>query len=151
MADINLTEGDDTFEHEKGKPWANIRSLGGKDKITIHGNANVVAGAGDDTIINDAFDWVSGGVAYWDSPASIYADLEAGYVLDGYGGRDTLINIRSIHTSGRNGDVIFGSAKSDDVWLNGFKLNNNNSGSVKVDMMGYRNLRYPLKSLISFK
>ena len=56
MADINLTEGDDTFEHEKGKPWANIRSLGGKDKITIHGNANVVAGAGDDTIINDAFD-----------------------------------------------------------------------------------------------
>ena len=136
MADINLTEGDDTFEHEKGKPWANIRSLGGKDKITIHGNATVAAGAGDDTIINDAFDWVSGGAAYWDSPASIFADLEAGYVLDGYGTRDTLINIRSIHTSGKNGDVIFGSAKSDDVWLNGFKLTNTNSGSVKVDMRG---------------
>lgn len=136
MADLFLTEGDDTYEHEKGKSWVNIRSLGGKDKITIHGNANVVAGAGDDTIINDVFDWVSGTVAYWDSPASIYVDLEAGYALDGFGGRDTLINIRSIQTSGRNGDVVFGSVKSDDVWLNGFKLTDKNSGSVKVDMRG---------------
>ena len=39
MADLNLTEGDDTYEHEKGKPWINIRALGGKDKIIIHGNS----------------------------------------------------------------------------------------------------------------
>jgi hypothetical protein len=24
-------------------------------------------------------------------------------------------------------------------------------GSIKVDMMGYRNLRYPMQSMISFK
>ena len=65
MADLKLTEADDDYDHTKGKDWVNIYGLGGKDKITIHGNANVVGGAGDDTIINDAFDWVSGGVAYW--------------------------------------------------------------------------------------
>ena len=136
MADLNLSEGDDNYEHTKGKDWVNIRSLGGKDKITIHGNANVVPGAGDDTIINDVFDWVSGGVAYWDSPSSIYVDLEAGYALDGYGTRDTLVNIRSIFTSGRDGDIVFGSSKFDEVWASGFESNNNSTGSLRADLRG---------------
>jgi hypothetical protein len=138
MADLNLTEADDTYDHTKGKDWANIFGLGGKDKITIHGNANVVGGAGDDTIINDAFDWISGGVAYWNSPASIYVDLEAGYALDGFGTRDTLVNIRSVFTPGREGDVVLGSSKSDEVWANGFEVNgqSNRTGSMTADLRG---------------
>jgi serralysin len=134
MADLNLTEGDDTYEHTKGKDWVNIHGLGGKDKITIHGNANVIGDAGDDTIINDVFDWVSGGVAYWSSPSSIFVDLEAGYALDGFGSRDTLVNIRSIFTSGRNGDVVLGSSKSDEVWASGFESNNTSTGSMRADL-----------------
>ncbi len=134
MADLNLTEGDDTYEHTKGKNWVNIHGLGGKDKITIHGNANVIGDAGDDTIINDVFDWVSGGVAYWSSPSSIFVDLEAGYALDGFGSRDTLVNIRSIFTSGRNGDVVLGSSKSDEVWASGFESNNSSTGSMRADL-----------------
>ncbi len=137
MADLNLTEGDDTYEHTKGKSFVNIRGMGGKDTITIHGNANVLGEAGDDTIINDAFDWISGGVSYWSSPASIYADLEAGYVLDGFGTRDTLVNIRSVHTSGRDGDVVLGSSKSDEIWASGFDINNNNStATLTADLRG---------------
>jgi hypothetical protein len=136
MADLNLTEGDDTYEHTKGKEWVNIRGLGGKDKITIHGNSNVVGDAGDDTIINDVFDWVSGGAAYWSSPSSIFVDLEAGYALDGFGTRDTLVNIRSVFTSGREGDVVLGSSKSDEVWASGFESNNNSTGSLRVDLRG---------------
>lgn len=136
MADLNLTEGDDTYEHTKGKDWVNILGLGGKDKITIHGNANVVGGAGDDTIINDVFDWVSGGVAYWGAPSSIYVDLEAGYALDGYGTRDTLVNIRSVFTSGRDGDVVLGTSKSDEVWASGFESANNSTGSMRADLRG---------------
>jgi hypothetical protein len=136
MADLNLTEADDTYEHTKGKDWANIRSLGGNDKIIIHGNANVVGGAGNDTIVNDVFDWVSGGVAYWDSPASIYVDIEAGYALDGHGTRDTLVNIRSVFTSGRDGDIVFGSSKNDEVWASGFEQNNNSTGSLRADLRG---------------
>jgi hypothetical protein len=136
MADLNLTEGDDTYEHTKGKEWVNIHGLGGKDKITIHGNANVVGGPGDDTIINDVFDWVSGGVAYWSAPSSIYVDLEAGYALDGFGTRDTLVNIRSVFTSGRDGDVVLGTSKSDEVWASGFESNNNSTGSMRADLRG---------------
>jgi hypothetical protein len=56
MADIFLTEKDDTYEHLKGKDWVNVRALSGNDVITIHGNAKVIGGAGNDTITNDVFD-----------------------------------------------------------------------------------------------
>ena len=136
MADLNLTEGDDTYEHAKGKSWINIYGLGGKDKIIIYGNANVIGGAGDDTIVNEVFDWIGGGAAYWSSPAAIYVDLEAGYALDGFGTRDTLVNIRMVNTSGQNGDVILGTAKSDDVWVNGFHWNSRSPGSMNADLRG---------------
>jgi hypothetical protein len=96
--------------------------MGGNDKITIHGNAKVLGGPGNDIITNDPFDRISGGAVYWESPSAIYVDLEAGYALDGYGTRDTLVNIRDLDTSGRDGDVVLGSSKSDSIWLNGFGL-----------------------------
>ena len=65
MADIYLTEGDDTYDYAVGKTWVNIRALGGNDKITIHGNAKVLGGPGNDIITNDPFDRISGGVVYW--------------------------------------------------------------------------------------
>lgn len=106
MADIYLTEKDDTYDHPRGNSWVNIRALGGNDVITIHGRAGVLGGPGNDLIINDVFSGPDGAVAYWDSPNSIYVDLEAGYALDGFGTRDTLVNIRDVTTSGRNGDVV---------------------------------------------
>ena len=134
MADLNLTEKDDVYEHPKGKEWTNIRSLGGNDVITIHGNALVLGGPGNDTIINDVFDYVSGAVAYWDSPKATFIDLEAGYALDGFGTRDTLVNIRQVHTSGQDGDEIFGTSKSDEIWLNGFNWTSRKPGSANLDL-----------------
>lgn len=136
MADTFLTEKDDNYEHTRGKDWTAIRALGGNDVVIIHGNAKVVGGPGNDTIINDEFDYPSGGAAYWDSPSAIYVDLDAGYALDGYGTRDTLINVRDIDTSGQNGDVIFGSSKSDSIWLNGFNWKNRKPGSATLDARG---------------
>jgi hypothetical protein len=134
MADLYLSEKDDTYEHTKGKEWVTIRGLGGNDVITIHGNAKVLGGPGNDTIINDLLDYVGGGAAYWESPNAIYVDLEAGYALDGYGTRDTLINVRDIDTSGQDGDIIFGSLKSDSIWLNGFNWKSRQPGSASVDL-----------------
>jgi hypothetical protein len=134
MADLYLTEANDSYEHAKGKEWTNIRSLGGNDVITIHGNALVLGGPGNDTIINDIFDYVSGSVAYWDSPKAIYVDLEAGYALDGFGTRDTLVNFRQVNTSGQDGDEIYGTSKSDQVWLNGFNWNSRKPSSAIVDL-----------------
>jgi len=109
MADLYLSEKDDTYDHVKGKDWTTIRGLGGNDVVFIHGNGKVLGGPGNDVITNDIFDYVSGGAAYWDSPSAIYIDLEAGYALDGYGSRDTLVNVRDVDTSGHNGDVVLGS------------------------------------------
>jgi len=135
MADIYLTEKDDTYDHPRGDSWVNIRALGGNDVITIHGRAGVLGGPGNDLIINDVFSGPDGAVAYWDSPNSIYVDLEAGYALDGFGTRDTLVNIRDVSTSGRNGDVVFGTSKSDNVWINGFNWNSTRKGeSATVDL-----------------
>jgi len=134
MADLYLSEKDDTYEHTKGKDWVTIRGLGGNDVITIHGNAKVLGGPGNDTIINDLLDYVGGGAAYRESPKAIYVDLEAGYALDGYGTRDTLINVRDIDTSGQDGDIIFGSIKSDSIWLNGFNWKSRQPGSATVDL-----------------
>jgi hypothetical protein len=136
MADIYLTEKDDTYDHSKGKEWTTIRALGGNDIITIHGNSKVLGGPGNDVITNDVLDYVGGGVVYWESPNAIYVDLAAGYALDGYGTRDTLVNIREIDTSGRDGDVVFGSALSDVVWLNGFNWKSRQPGSASLDLRG---------------
>ena len=136
MADIYLTEKDDTYDHTKGKEWTTIRGLGGNDVVFIHGNGKVLGGPGNDVITNDVFDYVSGGVVYWDSPSAIYVDLEAGYALDGYGTRDTLVNIRDVDTSGQNGDVILGTSKSDTVWLNGFNWKSRQPGSATLDLRG---------------
>ena len=136
MADIYLTEKDDTYDHTKGKEWTTIRGLGGNDVVFIHGNGKVLGGPGNDVITNDVFDYVSGGVVYWDSPSAIYVDLEAGYALDGYGTRDTLVNIRDVDTSGQNGDVILGTSKSDNVWLNGFNWKSRQPGSATLDLRG---------------
>lgn len=135
MADIELTSGDDVYEHTLGKNYTTIRGLAGNDKIVIHGNSWVLGGAGNDQLLNDEFDWVAGGVAYWDSPEKIYVDLEAGYALDGYGSRDTLLNFRSVAIPGKDGDVVFGTAKSDEVWLNVF-WPNRSAGTATVDLRG---------------
>ena len=134
MADTYLTEQSDTYDHIKGKVWTTIRALGGNDVIYIHGNAKVLGGPGNDTISNDVLDYIGGGAAYWDSPSGIYVDLEAGYALDGYGTRDTLINVRDIDTSGQDGDVVFGSVKADSVWVNGFNWKSRSPGVASVDL-----------------
>ena len=136
MADIYLTEKDDTYDHTKGKDWTTIRGLGGNDVISIHGNAKVLGGPGNDIITNDIFEYISGGVAYWASPSAIYVDLEEGYALDGYGTKDTLINIRDVDTSGQNGDVVLGTSMSDGIWLNGFNWKSRQPGIATIDLRG---------------
>jgi hypothetical protein len=136
MALISLTDQDDTYDHTAGKEWSDIRGLGGNDVIFIHGNGKVTGGPGNDVITNDVFSGVAGGVSYGGSPSEIYVDLEAGYALDGYGTRDTLVNIRDINTSGHDGDVIFGTSKSDWIWLGGFDWKLRSPGKATLDLRG---------------
>ena len=133
MADILLTERDDTYTVQPGAEWSNIKGLAGNDTIIFapQSGSNAMGGTGNDTIIDQ-----TGGnhcsALYWDSPSAIDVNLQTGVARDGWGFTDTLVNVRNIQTSGRNGDRIIGSSQDDNVWVNGFWM----IGTAYVDLAG---------------
>jgi serralysin len=137
MADVELTAGDDVYTHPTGLPYTTIYGRAGNDRITITGGANVLGGPGNDVITNLVpAGQMNGGLGYWDNPAAITVDLEAGYALDGWGGRDTFTNFLHAHTSGRDGDVLYGSRYGDDIFVNGFNWTNRSPGRATLDLRG---------------
>jgi len=121
MADIRLTSGDDTYVHPEGSNWVNIFGLEGDDHLHVYNNGNLIGGPGNDTLSSVVNSHGYGGYAsYWDSPNAIFVDLTAGYALDGWGTRDTLIGITGISASGRSGDVVYGDHHNNQFGINGF-------------------------------
>ena len=129
MADILLTEQDDVYTVAQGAQWTTIRGLAGNDTVTLLVGSNVLGGAGNDTIIDKTgANWCA--VVYWDSPNAIDVNLTTGVAKDGWGTTDKLVDIRNVHTSGRNGDRVIGSNLDDNTWINGF----GRSGTSYVDL-----------------
>lgn len=117
---IRLTNGNDTYVHPEGAPWTDIFGMAGDDNLHSHRNGQLIGGPGND-ILSSKFEHGGGGnAAYWDSPNAIFVDLAAGYALDGWGTRDTLIGITAVNNSGRNGDQIYGDQHNNYFGVNGF-------------------------------
>lgn len=112
--DYQGTAGNDNLDQATlGLPaGSNIFGGAGNDTITI-GVGNAIGEAGNDTIVG-AGDYA--GAAYWNSPAAVTINLATGIVQDGFGGTDTLQNIRVVQDSGHN-DRITGSSRDEDIWL----------------------------------
>jgi len=103
--DVVTVKGGDTFHGQEGD-----------DEITLLDGATGQGNAGNDLIVvAPGVNWAS--VWYWWSPNSVYVDLEEGYALDGYGTRDTLVNVRSVDGFSRNGDKAFGSSGDDSFFM----------------------------------
>lgn len=122
MADIKLTAGNDTYVQDPGPftTWYNVFGDAGNDSLTIY-TGSVLGGAGDDRIERKAHPtewWHQPNAAYWDSPSAIKADLNAGIVDDGWGGRDTLVGISNVAGSNHN-DIMIGNAADNRFWSNG--------------------------------
>ncbi len=115
-----------------GTFWAHYYGNGGDDNITWS-NGQVIGGPGNDTIIRLSNDNSGVYATYWGSPKGIYVDLEAGYALDGFGTRDTLVNINSVSDSVNN-DTIYGS--SGDDWINTGWGQDYIDGRAGVDTVG---------------
>jgi len=102
--------------------WTDALGLEGDDYIGWLAG-NVDGGAGNDRIENLNPANRSGvGAAYWSSPRGILADLTKQYVDDGWGGRDTLINVYKVCGSnyqdtlyGSDGDDWFDQSAGDDL------------------------------------
>ena len=105
---------------------ANLKGTTGKDVVTVKSGDTFEGGTGDDEITlqsgttaagdegNDIFKLalgVSGNSVtlwYWSSYNAIYVDMEAGFALDGFGGRDTFVGFHQVHGFKNNGDKGFG-------------------------------------------
>ena len=92
-------------------PWSiNIIGSSGDDNITLLSPESVNAEAGNN-IINGGT--VGGSAGYWDDPTAINANFSTGIVLNGFGGKDTLINIYGISTPSISSSLIVGSNGGD--------------------------------------
>jgi serralysin len=117
MATINGTSGADIYTVKSGDLY---NGMAGDDIITIEKGGTAQGNEGNDTItaLPDLNLW-DATVWYWWSPKAIYIDLEAGYALDGYGYRDTLVNIHHIDGLNKDGDQVYGTSSSDTFWADG--------------------------------
>ena len=113
---------------------ATIQGTSGKDKVIVYGGDTYNALEGDDDITlmqwatanpgqgNDVVRVTLGvindqaTVQYWGAPGNVEVDLEAGYAFDGYGTKDTLINVHNVHGFNRSGDKAYGTSESDFFW-----------------------------------
>lgn len=130
MAEIRGTPNKDIVTVKSGDTY---HGEDGDDEITLLNGSTGQGNAGNDiiTVVPEA-NWAN--VWYWWSPGVIYVDLEAGYALDGYGTRDTLINVHNVHGFQRNGDKGFGTAQADDFYLNSNR--DRKPGLVTIDGRG---------------
>ena len=132
MVTINGTSGADVYTVKSGDLY---NGMAGDDQITIEKGGTAQGNEGNDTItalagltLWDATVW------YWYSPKAIYVDLEAGYALDGYGYRDTLVNIHHIDGFKKNGDQGYGTSSPDTFWADGYYYSS--PGTVILDGRG---------------
>lgn len=130
MADIYGTSGADKVTITNGDTY---HGEAGDDTITLKGWSTGQGGAGNDTLIGDPSDPLSPTVWYWSSSGSIFVDMQAGYALDGFGGRDTLIDIHNVHGFKRNGDQGYGTVQADQFWLGPWS---GETGTIVIDGRG---------------
>lgn len=128
MATIYGTSGPDVVTVPRGDTFF---GQAGDDVITMTQWSTAQGEEGNDTLIGNGTEEPT--VWYWYSPGPILVDMGAGYALDGYGGRDTLVNVHNVHGFVRNGDQGFGTALSDSFWL-GYSANGR--GTVVIDGRG---------------
>jgi hypothetical protein len=113
MAEIRGTSQKDVVTVKSGDTYHGEE---GDDDITLLDGSTGQGNAGNDRItVAAGVNWAT--VWYWNSPGSIYVDLEAGYALDGYGTRDTLINVHHVDGFSRNGDKGYGSSTEDTFFI----------------------------------
>lgn len=115
MADVKGTPGKDIYTVKRGE---NYDALEGDDEITFEKGGTAQGGPGNDKItVPDGFNKYDATVGYWGSSKPIFVDLEAGYALDGFGTRDTLINVHTVHGFKQDGDQGYGTSGEDAFWL----------------------------------
>ncbi len=121
MADIHLSAGDDLYvqpDADKNN-WDNVYGEGGDDVLRLY-QGTLIGGPGADRLerLPGTESWRTPGAAYWNSPSGIVANLAEGWIDDGYGTRDTVVGITTVHGSGQD-DRFIGDAADNFFHPNG--------------------------------
>ena len=131
MADIKGTVGIDIYTVKSGD---NYDALDGDDELTFEKGGIVQGGPGNDKItVPVGFSKWDAKVWYWSSNSPIYVDLEAGYALDGFGTRDTLINVHHVQGFKQDGDKGYGTSDEDLFWVGPWNIK---KGLIFIDGRG---------------
>jgi len=115
MADYNGTDEDDIIDvSELDSDIGNIYPGKGNDTVT---NATImhtiVSGPGEDNISGDRFSY-----ALWNAPQGVTINLKEGWSEDGFGTRDTVSGIETIHGTSF-GDTFYGTENYEKFFANG--------------------------------
>ena len=115
MADYNGTDEDDvidasTLDSDVGRIYPGK----GNDTITnAKSGQTIVSSPGEDTISGSNFDY-----AFWNATQAVTINLKEGWSEDGFGTRDTVSGVSTIHGS-RFGDKFYGTDNYEKFFANG--------------------------------
>ena len=115
MADYNGTDEDDIIDaSELDSDIGNIYPGKGNDTITnVKSGQTIVSSPGEDTISGSNFDY-----ALWQAQQSVTINLKEGWAEDGFGTRDNVSGIATIHGSSF-GDTVYGTESYERFFANG--------------------------------
>ena len=116
MTDYNGTDEDDIIDaSELTSDIRNIYPGKGDDIVkNLTSGQTIIAGPGEDQISGNNFDY-----AMWQAiQGGITINLKEGWSDDGFGGRDYISGVATVHGSGF-GDTIFGTASTENFFANG--------------------------------
>lgn len=137
MPDIYGTAGPDIRTVGEGETFF---AEAGDDIITLAAAwASTHPGPGADRIVVTHARPLENNVFYWSRgpnfPSPVTVDLEAGFAIDGWGDRDTLVNVRNVHGAHQPGDRFLGSRFDDSIYI-GASWDPNLTALVIVDGRG---------------
>ena len=137
MVNYNGTDEDDIIDASQLNTGIDRIYPGkGNDVITkVRSGQTVVSSPGEDTISGSNFDY-----ALWDAEQAVTINLEEGWSEDGFGTRDTISDVTTIHGS-RFGDTFYGTANYEKFFANGG--NNTIDGGGGSDRVSYAPGRGP--------
>ena len=115
MADYNGTDEDDIIDaSELDSDIGNIYPGKGNDTITnVKSGQTIVSSPGEDTISGLNFDY-----AFWNATQAVIINLKEGWSEDGFGTRDTVSGVQTIHGSSY-GDTFYGTENYEKFFANG--------------------------------
>ena len=115
MADYNGTDEDDIIDaSELDSDIGNIYPGKGNDTITnVKSGQTIVSSPGEDTISGSNFDY-----AFWNAAQAVTINLKEGWSEDGFGTRDTVSGVQTIHGSSY-GDTFYGTENYERFFANG--------------------------------